>query len=227
MLKDATYKEKFAKLDPWLVEIVEGIKKDLRNEHLKKDWMFVKYYFAGKNISKLTTEELVAAYKHSIEFGEKCEEVGEFIANRWLLKHTDLYHFFENELVKISPNFYELEVLDLAPSKVIMEKAVKEYGAFSTYLFCVLNSVVFPKEVFDALEASAKTSFKQAKEELAQKEDLKSLEDLRRSYEQQIARITERYEKKILGMQKMYHQDTEMLKKKVSNLQRKSAGIAS
>ena len=54
MYKNATYREKFADLKEWIPFLVEAIKKDLRNEHLKKDIFFVKKFLSSKNIHKIT-----------------------------------------------------------------------------------------------------------------------------------------------------------------------------
>ena len=124
MIKDSTYKEKFVLLKKWMPSIVDSVKKDLKNEHLKKDWGFVKQYFPGKNPNKLTAEELAQAYAHAIENGENAEELAEFVSNRWLLKHTDLYYHFEKELTKVSPDFNELQELDKQKATEIMDGAI-------------------------------------------------------------------------------------------------------
>jgi hypothetical protein len=221
MLKNITYKEKFALLKNWMPAIVESVKKDLRTEHLKKDWAFVKQHFPGKNLNKLTSEELAQVYNNVIENSENGEELAEFISNRWLLKHTELYYFFEKELTKISPDFNELEKLEKNQSMEIIEGAIQEFGAPDTYLFSVLNSVVFPKEAYDILAARAETCVKQDEVEAQALAEKQSLEDLQRSYEQQIARLTDKYEKKLSGLQKKYHIDTESFKKQIVALQRK------
>ena len=43
-------------------------------------------------------------------------------------------------------------------------------------------------------------------------------------YDQQITRLTDKYEKKLQGMQKKYIQDIETLKKQITLLQRKLNG---
>lgn len=224
MEKEATYKEKFTTLSPWFPVIVDAIKRDLRNEHLKNDWAFVKFYFQGKNINKLTLEELVHAYKDSLEKGEKCEELGEFITNRWLLKNSDLYHFFEQELTKINPNFQEIKSIESKRAHEIMEKGSAEFGALNTYIFAILNSVVFPADVFAALEKKASHESKQKAVDEKQRHEQENIEAMQRNYEQQIARLTDKYEKKILGLEKKYHNDTQALKKQLSTLQKKLAG---
>lgn len=221
MLKEATYKEKFVTLAHWLPAIIDSIKKDLKNEHLKKDIAFVRQYFVGKNPAKLTTEELVEAYREHMARGENTEELGEFITNRWLLKHADLYDYFEKALSRISPNFQELDVIDSKVAHEIMQSAVQEFGAPNTYLFCVLNSVVFPEEVYTKLQHKAKETAQKDQSEAKVQQEQASVESLKRNYEQQLARLTDKYEKKISGLQKKYTTDVETLKKQVANLQRK------
>jgi len=221
MLKDTTYKDKFAMLQSWMPQIIDSIKRDLRNEHLRNDIVFAKHYFPGKNPAKLTSEELAPAYIHVMANGEKTEELGEFIANRWLLKHSDLYHFFEQELTKLNPNFNELTSIDKPHATKIMEESVKQFGAMETYLFCVFNSVVFPEEIYKTLSQKATSHAKTKEVEEGKKQGEASIEALKRNYELQIARLTDKYEKKLLGFQKKYTVDVETLKKQVVSLQRK------
>jgi len=152
MLKNATYKEKFALLNPWIPYIIDSIKKDLKNDHLKQDWQFSKRYLNGKPASKLTTEELIQGYSEALQDSEKGEALAEFIANRWLLKHTDLYDYFEAKLSAIHPDFVEIEELELKSSQEIIKGAVVQFGALHTYLFSVINSVVFPPDCPYSLE---------------------------------------------------------------------------
>src|ERR1700726_3667878 len=112
MYKNATYKEKFADLQEWVPFLVESVKKDLRQEHLKKDFAFVKKYLSSKNIHKVTTEELAEAYQKAIQ-EEQGEELAEFITSRWLLKNSEMYEFFEKQLSQIHPDFTNLE--EIAP----------------------------------------------------------------------------------------------------------------
>lgn len=221
MLKESSYKEKFAMLKPWMPLIIETIKKDLKNEHLKKDAGFSRSYFPGKNPAKLSSEELIEAYSQAIANEENAEELAEFISNRWLLKHTDLYYYFEHELTKINPNFNEMKDLDKETATKIMDGAIQQFGAISTYLFCVLNSVVFPEEIYTKLGHEATHRATEEKEEAKNYEKEASIEALHRGHEQQVARLTDKYEKKILGLQKKYIQDVEILKKQIANLQRK------
>lgn len=205
----------------WMPTVIDSIKKDLKNDHLKQDYSFVKKYLVNKNFQKATTEELVDAYIRALEEEELADDIAEFMINRWLLKNTEVYNFFADELKKINPDFTELEEIDHESSVQIVEKANSQFGAPKTYLFSVLNSVVLSPKAFDELAKQA-TQEKQIKEDQEQTQNqLRSIEDMQRNYDLQIARITDKYEKKLQGLQKKYLQDVESLKKQVSQLQKK------
>lgn len=221
MLKDTTYKEKFQMLDDWLEEIIDTVKKDLRNEHLKKDWNFLKKYFAGKNSNKLTTEDFVTAYRSAMAQEENGEEIGEFIASRWLLKNTEIYHFFEEKLRAITSDFSTLTEIDPQQAKKIIDEAIPRFGAPKTYLFSVINSVVFPEATYAELRKKAKEQRKQDVVQAEEAQEHLQLEDLRKAHEREVLRLTDKYEKKLLGMQKKYLVDVEGFKKQIAQLQRK------
>lgn len=225
MLKNATYKQKFQLLNPWMVSIVETVKKDLKNEHLRSDPAFCKQYLSG-NYQKATTEELAEAYAKALAADENSEALGEFITNRWLLKHTDLYDFFEQELIKIAPNFTELEEIPLTQGEKMAKAAAEEFGALPTYLFSVLNSVVLPKPVLAHLEKHSKEEAEHHHQTREKDAEEKTHKDLKTHFEQRIARLTDKYEKKLQGLQKKYMVDTEQLKKQVSLLQKKMGNKA-
>src|SRR4051794_29125719 len=109
MLKDTGYQEKFVMLKTWIPEIVEGVKKDLKNEHLKIDKAFCKRYFLGKSLMQIQTPEMAVAYEKDIADGNA--GLGEFIATRWLLKNTDVYGYFEMKLKSLTSDFEALEEL--------------------------------------------------------------------------------------------------------------------
>ncbi len=165
MLKEATYSEKITMLKGWLETIVQDIKRDIKSDHLSKDGNFVKNYFPHKNINKMTVSELAAGYAIAIEDKERADALGEFIANRWLLKNIDVYEYFARQLNRLTDNFDTLDLIDLELSKKIMAESIELFGAQKTYLFSVLNSVVFPKEIFDELCEKAEVERRQAVEE--------------------------------------------------------------
>jgi len=221
MLKESTYKEKFSLLKNWIPTLIESVKKDLKNEHLKKDPVFLKKYFSNKNLGKLTTEELVEGYQRALVEDEIAEHIAEFISNRWLMNHGDVYHYFEEQLRQINPEFQEIESIEQQKAQHIMEGAMRQFGAPETYLFAVINSVAFPEVIYTQLskhaDEEAKSNTIKAEEALNhQKSEL-----TQRAFEEQIARLTDKFEKKLLGLQKKYQLDMEGMKKQVAILQRK------
>ncbi len=224
MYKNASYKEKFALLNNWFGLVIDSVKKDLKNEHLKKDLYFVKKFLGSKNLNKVTTEDLTEAYQQAITEEEKGEELAEFITSRWLLKNSELYELFESRLSQINPNFTDLEELTVAQAQPLMDDSVRQFGAAQTYLFAVLNSVVFPKEIFQRLEQQAKQESQQEEQEAQVRMEKMTTDNLKKAFETEVSRLTDKYEKKLAGLQKKYITDVDGLKKQIALLQRKLQG---
>lgn len=219
MLKETGYKEKIEMLAPWFEEIIDDIKKDLKNEHLKIDRPFCKKYFLGKGPAHITVPEMKEAYQADISSGNV--GLGEFIATRWLLKNTDVYSLFEEKLSGITGDFEQLEELPQEVSVALMRTSTKQFGAKKTYLFAVFNSVVFPPSVYAELKEMAEKETHLVREEQKVQRSAESLEALQQKHEREIAALTDRYEKKLGGLQKKYLQDMEALKKQISTLHKK------
>jgi hypothetical protein len=219
MLKDMTYQQKFEILSAWMPSILEAIKKDVK-EHLQTDKQFFKSHFSGKQIQKISPEELAPAYERAIA-KEDGEKLGEFIAVRWILKHSDVYHYFEKHLKAIDPKFDELQVLQDDVAHKLMVDAVHNYGAVKTYLFSVMNSVVYPDHLYETLKDKALQEYQQQHQETAIASETATLEDLKKRHELELRRTVDKYEKKLSGLQSKYITDTETLKKQMSLLQRK------
>ena len=226
MKHDASYKEKLHHLREWMPSIIESVKKDLKNEHLKRDFAFQKQYFGGKNVHKIELEDLVTAYTEALK-GENAEELAEFIANRWIFKHSDIYHLFEEYLRGVRADFTAIEELKENEAELLIQKAVKEFGYPKTYLFSILNAVAFSPKDFDALARKAKESADKEAVAEQKREEEKSLEGIKQAHALELARVTDRYEKKLIGMQKKYTQDVEVLKKQLGLLQKRLAGANS
>lgn len=218
MLKETGYQEKFVMLKLWIPEIVEAVKKDLKNEHLKIDRAFCKRYFLGKNLNQIQPLEMAVAYEKDIAEGNA--GLGEFIATRWLLKNTDIYGFFETQLKGMTADFEHLEELSLDVSRNLMEASTKRFGAKRTYLFCVLNSVVFPKSVYAILSAAAIDDTNKEREQIATQTD-EDMPSLKKRYEREFSALRERFESKFSGLERKYVNDIEALKKQIRNLHKK------
>lgn len=213
------YQEKFKLLKPWLSGIIETVKKDLKSEHLKVDKEFCRRYFLGKHFNYVQPEEMAEAYYQDILNGNI--GLGEFIASRWLLKNTDIYALFEKSLTSISDHFDQLEVLSEEESRPLIKVSTEQFGATKTYLFAILNSVVFPQELYDTLRKQATEETIQREEEIESKQIEESLETMQKRHNREISAMQDRYEKKLNGMQRKYVRDMEMLKRQVSQLQKK------
>ena len=221
MRQETSYKQKFEEAARWVPHMISSVKKELKNDHLKKDFQFFKNFFPGKNINKLSDQELIEGYQRAIKEAENGEAIAEFIANRWLLNHSEIYNFFEERLVAHNPNFTEIEELPLEFATQLSHASTQAFGPSKTYLFALLNEVVFPQQLYSTLKGHAESHHHKEEQEEQLNTNHNTLEALKTAYEQQIARLTDRYEKKVSGLQKKYNQDTDALKKQLAQLQRK------
>lgn len=224
MYKDSTYKEKLAILKEWTPHLIDVVKKDLKNEHLKQDFVFVKKYLQGKNINKLTLEDLILGYSAAIEQEESGEKIAEFITNRWMIHSSELYGFFEKELSKVNPDFDAIEELEEPVGRRLIDESVRQFGALNTYLFSVINSVAFNKGQFQELKAASQKEQETQKREAEKVAEARTFDQMKQEFEQRLIRIEDKYEKKLDGLQRKYLKDTDTLKKQVANLQRKLNG---
>lgn len=218
MLKNMSAQDKFTLLNPWLTDIFHEIKKDLKNEHLKKDPKFLKKYI-GKHLQNVEVEDLIASYSQAI--AEGMHHLAEFVYQRWLLKNTDMYDFFAGELGKVQKDFTAIEELDDSLSKDLSERSCQQFGACKTYCFSVINSVVFPQTIYDALEKRAQKEKKEKISVLEEQSRIESQEEVLKTCELKIERLIDKYEKKIAGLERKYLNDTEVLKKQLAALQKK------
>ena len=92
------------------------------------------------------------------------------------MKCTDVYDYFEKQLSSIDPDFEKLESLNVERSQSLVEKSVEQFGAKSTYIFSVFNSVVFPDEIFVNLRKLALAETDELVEQQTEQEDAASVE---------------------------------------------------
>ena len=220
MLKDATYKQKYQMLTPWMPHIIEQVKKDLKQEHLRQDFAFARLYLGGKNINKVSLNELAEGYTQALQ-NQESDDLAEFISSRWILKNTEIYEFFEKELTQVHEKFSEIELLEEGFSKALIEKATAAFGTPKTYIFSVMNAVVFPEKFYKQLKEKAEAEKNNLEQEEKRALDTSSIEKLKASYELELKRLEERHEKKLSGFERKYQKDIEVLKKQVANLQKK------
>lgn len=151
--QELTYAEKFQDLTPFHEAIFTEVKKDLRDDHLRQDKGFLKRNFSGKQLNKITVQELLEVYTKLIAAGY--DAVSEFVANRWLLRHIEIYNLFEDRLRTINSQFHEIVELDPEAAKSLLSDAVERFGAVDCYIFSVLNSVCLPEALLKELRIHA------------------------------------------------------------------------
>ena len=220
MMKDMSLKSKFEVLHSFLGKILHDIRKDVRQEHLKQDRAFVQKYFGKNVIDKVSAEELEKAYFAEL-VSEGTENLGNWMISKWILKHAEVYEYFVTQLTKVNPKFEEITLLSVEDAKSIASKAVESFGAIDTYIFSMLNSVAFPDAVFEVLKDAATKHLADQAKSAVSKEVVLTVEDLVKLHEQEILKLTDRYEKRLQATAKKYVQDIEGLKKQLGSLQKK------
>ena len=213
-------KTKFQTLQPWLFQILGDLKKEIKAEHLSKSPVFYKTFFGNRPQNRLTTEEICAVYEKELLKGED-EELCEWIVNRWVFRNAEIYRHFAMHLEKINPEFSEIQALDEAQSEHILGGSLAAFGALPTYVFSVLNGVVFPENVMMRLRKIAETEETAKKASAAETLQKESLEQMAERHQAEIERLTRKYEDKLAGAAKKHATDVEALKKQVRALQQR------
>ena len=152
-MRQKTSVDKFSLLTPFHKHIFSSVKKSCRNEHLRVDRQFFKKWFGGKNYAEITVEDLTTVYPQVIAEGH--ESLAEFIVNRWLLRHMDIYHFFEKELQKINSHIEHITEIPLTEALKLQKAAVQQFGPVNTYIFTIFNEVAFPEVFLEGLRKFA------------------------------------------------------------------------
>jgi hypothetical protein len=218
MIKEDPCHIKLDILSPWIADIFLAIKKDLKNDHLFKTPAFVQKHFPKRALDKLTIEEFSGAYFEEIKGGD--EELGEKIIARWVLKNAELYQFFVSELSKINPQYDEIVCLPEEISSFLFNASVHRFGAVATYIFTVLNSVVFTEEQLRQLRELALIEKSRVKPK-EEKGSFESITSVKEYYEKEMRKLTEKYEKRTQGIERKYIRDVEGLKKQIAQLHKK------
>ena len=94
----------FSALRPWVEQILLTIKKDIKTDHLSTDHSFFKAHFGNRALNKVTQEEIFSVYENELLAGNR--ELMEWVVNRWVFKHGDIYRHFAERLSAINPHFY-------------------------------------------------------------------------------------------------------------------------
>lgn len=207
----------FQFLQPWVPQILNVIKKEIKTEHLPNSPVFYRAHFGSKPLNRLTTEEICAAYEKELLGGN--QELVEWVINRWVFKHGDMYNHFAQRLTEIHPNFEEIKQITEGQAEYILDGAKEVFGPVNLYLFSVLNGVVFPEVIITRLKAAAEEAALLAQQSGQPKTE--TLEEMVARYQKEIVRIEEKCDHKIAGVMKKYTTDIEALKKQVRSLQQR------
>ncbi len=212
---EAAWTYKYSLISPWFEQILSQIKRDCKAEHLSIDPHFVRTYFAGKPVARISLDEMRAVYLQQILAGH--DRLAEFIANRWIFRNMEMYKFFEKNFEEKVPNFESIEEFPAEVIEPILEEAIQQFGVEPVFCFSVLNDMMLSKDTFEkiqkqALQAAALAASSDQKIDPEQKQ----IEMLKAD----IAAIKDRYEKKIEELQKRHKKEAEILKQELQKLQK-------
>ena len=84
----------FSSVGPWMNQILDTIKKDIKTDHLAVDKTFYLAHFGRRPINKLSIDEIFTVYEKELLAGN--QTLGEWVVNRWVFKHGDAYRHFES-----------------------------------------------------------------------------------------------------------------------------------
>ncbi|MBS0627807.1 MAG: hypothetical protein JSS09_06305 [Verrucomicrobia bacterium] len=146
--------------------------------------------------------------------------MGEWVASSWIDKHGDMFKCFHDHLIKVSQNYDQLTELPLAVEESMAEASIKEFGALNTYIFSILNSVVFSEKKMKELRELAQKDKEKSVESQEKSSEL-SVEELKKNFEEQMQKVLEKQEKKILGITERYRMEIAGYRKQISQLQKK------
>ena len=219
MITDKTYKEKFSTISPWGADMIHAVRKEIKTEHLPRERGLIQKYFTKKAIDKLSPDELSDAYLNEIAEGN--EDVAAWICSRWMLRYSEIYHFFAERLQEINPDFEQIDSVPDAQGVRWMEEAIDAFGAKLSYLFCVINAVSLSPELFHEFRQRVESEEEKLRADLPEEKLEEDVAELKKRHAQEIVRLTEKYEKKLLGFHKKYSTDVDALKKQIAALQRR------
>jgi hypothetical protein len=211
-------KEKFQTIEPWLVQILHTIKKEIKTEHLSKSPSFYKTYFGNRPLNRLTNEEICTVYQKELLQGEN-EEIGEWVINRWVFRHGDIYQHFADRLSQIHPDFDTIKNLDDAQSEKVLSGSVEAFGALPVYLFAILNGVVLSPSALKSLRETAEKEQAAQTQEKAALERSENLEQMLERQKNEMLRLEKKYEDKLAGVMKKHAVDVAALKSQIRSLQ--------
>lgn len=206
-----TWAGRFSLLTPWFFDIMNAVKRDCKNEHLRLNPAFVREHFSGMPVHRITIDEMRAVYLRLILAGN--DQLAEFISNRWLFRNMELYNFFEQALSEVSPEFEKISELTEEQAEKLIRESTEKFGCESVFCFVALNDVVIPQDVFNRLQRESVESL--AKRQKAAEDQGGSPEERLR---QEVERLKDRQEKKIQEMTKRHQQELQRLNAEMAKL---------
>ncbi len=211
----------FTRLQSWLPEITAAIRKDIKVDYLPGSPEFHRKHFGNRPLSRISFEEIQEAFSKELLAGN--EEMAEWVVNRWVFQHGDVYTHFAERMVSINPNFDQIKEFTVAESDQILQGAVESFGAKAVYLFSVLNQVVFPAAVVERLRAAAEKEKASAHATETSTQQTTDLSKLIERHNREMTRLSEKFEQKVSGVLKKYTTDVEALKSQIRALQKQLA----
>jgi len=207
----------FMYVRPWMDQILQAIKKDIKTDHLPGDKSFYKNHFGNRPQNKLTQEEIFAAYEKELLAGD--QDLSEWVVNHWVFKYGDLYRHFAERLCAINPNFQEIQSLTEVQAEQVLVGSREKFGSTDVYIFARLNGVVFSDAIFEALYQAALAETQSKKQMQEHKCEQESFDQLQMRHQRELSRLQEKYEDKLSGVQRKYITDVDALKKQIRSLQ--------
>ncbi|MEN9654631.1 MAG: hypothetical protein RL235_743 [Chlamydiota bacterium] len=219
-------KNPFTQVQPWVASILSDIKKELRTEHLLKSPVFYRAHFGNRPHNRIPYEEIEAVYVRALAEGSDAD-LADWVINRWVFQHGDIYEAFAEKLQQVNPDFTQIKELTLDESERVLDGMAERFGALNVYLFAWLNKVAFPESVFHRLQNLAESTTRLAKEEAEESKALVEKEALVKKHARDLEKLRLKCEDKIAGVMRKYDQDVAGLKNQIRALQKRMSGVGS
>ena len=212
MIAKSHYKSKFEILSPFMEEICRGIKKEIKQEFIQKGLIRTGEYGAEwKGISQFFCKKIEE---------EEDEKVGEWVASSWICRHGEIFQYFHEQLSLLDKQYDHLVEFPLDVEEKLKRDSLDRFGCLNTYLFCVLNSVVFSLKTFEELKSKSLEELISNKVEKTDKK-ISSIEEMQKDFEKEKQKLEEKYEKRLQGILKKHQMEVEGYRKQIGQLQKK------
>src|SRR3990167_8037866 len=144
MIVESKIKDKFTVIYPFRKEFFKGIKKEIsQSSSVKGTGLGRRMYALHKNSDGGVFVE--ALFTEVLEKGD--EELGDFLLSTWVMKQADLFQYFHQKLSSLNADYEQLIGIPQDLEQEMKKEILAEFTALEAYLFSILNSVVFSKEV--------------------------------------------------------------------------------